>query len=178
MRNQGATSKYFFHATRKMLPVDQVLRGRPRKIPEIGQSVESLLEGLRPEQRPSRTRAIFLCRRLEDCAVYMEAQVSPLSGEGRAAPPVHYYRVTVDEAVAAPMILVDHARRLLEAGLPAEEVAHEYWSPSPGWRWMECLALVCIVLEEVSAPELVDKVASRERYGLDLDRAMNLFPLA
>ena len=139
---------------------------RSRQLVKNTYDMERLFHDACPVGRVSRKTARFACSSLEDCLVYASKQYSA---------PFYVYEVEMPDAVAAPMALAGHARKIIEQDLQrAEAMAAEYWEPKHTWHYWEYLGGGMTVLKDglrFIPPVALDQEAVTRKKLYDEDAA-------
>jgi hypothetical protein len=129
---------------------------KSRQLVQNAYAMEQIFHSACPAGQVSRKVARFACGSLEDCLVYASKQY---------AEPFYVYEVEMPDAVAAPMALTGHARKIVQIGpLIVEAIAAEYWEPKQQWNYWEYLGSTMTILK--SGARFVPPVAIAQRVQL------------
>lgn len=169
-----------FHASTRSYERGTVIRIRDSSefwasLDDLGRKTCEVLDEHRPSIAPPRQATVYSCESVHACRAFIESEPRY---RGQA---VHYYRVSMQDAIRAPMALVDAVKRHVTADrLKAETIARAYWAAhteqEPVWRYWEVLAAEMLIIEQVQLiPLRHEQLDPREHYARDRQRARALW---
>lgn len=146
---------------------------------EPWRQMEECLERARRDNEHARASAYYACQTLEECARYLQSQVTdPMSGEPVGPQEIFYYRIDMPNPTKAVMALV--FRGMHHLGHQPEilsQICEEYWrQPVHRWEYFEFLDREARVLEILSPPNEFAIMMAGEGYTNDTIQAKRIWP--
>lgn len=140
--------------------------------------MEEHLERTRRENEHPRATAYFACQSVEECARYLQSQVTdPMSGEPVGPQEIFYYRVDMPSPTKAVMALVFRGMHHLADPDIVQQICEEYWrQPNHGWEYFEFLDREGRVLDRVEPPDEFATMIAGDRYTNDIIQAKRIWP--
>jgi hypothetical protein len=163
-----------YHATSMNYSVGQKLGAleeasfwnRHERSPELAQ-LEREFERLRPRDAPPRRIARFAFSSIGQCLWYLEKADTEPGRRDAGTVPRRIYQVEASHSCrAAPMKLVDLARKHLGDEMLVESIISEYWIQTEQWKVLEFLCEDLVVVGEIALSE-VERINLVQVAGLD-----------
>lgn len=131
------------------------------------QWIDLFLNGLKPENAPERQYSFFAFDNLDNCKAFWE-------NEKRNGFP-KYYKVSMQNAIKAPMCLVQLILREGRESNRIETIAREYWNPQHEWKFLEFLSNEMTIIQLHKSPSITDNLAGITNYEEDKELMELLF---